>query len=109
PVLGCGRAWIAVRNLDERRDLAREGLENVAGQEDFSAVPQTLRVERHKLDEADFDLALAPVASQRNQVGLQKILHRDRVDLNRPEAELPARLDSVQNAVQVVAARNLFE
>src|ERR1017187_7997658 len=65
-VLGGGRARVGVENGNQRRDLARERRQNVVGHQNLGTVPQILRVERQKLDEARLETVLARLPRQRH-------------------------------------------
>src|SRR6185437_12360231 len=106
-VFRCGGPRILIGNLNQRRDLTRQDFNDVAGEQDLLAVPQTLRIERHELNEADLDAALAAVASDRRNVRLNQIADRDHVQLDRSIAKLLAQLDAIEHTAQVVAARDL--
>src|SRR5579863_9151436 len=108
-VFGSRSARSGVRNLVERADLAREHLDHVVGQQNPAAVPQPLRIQRHELDIADLDAALAPETGQRHDVRFDQILHGDCVDLDRAVPHPLAGLDAGQDAVEIVAARDLLE
>src|SRR5437867_3729008 len=66
-------------------------------------------IERHELDEAHFDITLPAETRQRDHVRLGQSFYRDRINLERPEAELAAQLDALDHFFQIVAARDLLE
>ena len=94
-----GARAVAIRDFFERPDFALQHRDHIVGQQHAVALPQALRVERHELDIADFDAALAAVPGQRNDIGLHQILHRDGVDLDRADTQAPADLDAVEHFV----------
>ena len=72
--------------------------------------PQVLRVERHELDVAHLEAALARAKTrERHDVGLHQVLHSHRIQLDGPETQAARRFNACQHTVQLVAPGDLAE
>ncbi len=108
-VLQRRRPRIRVRHRFQRAHFTRQHLQDVVGEQDSPLVPEPLRVQRHELDVAHLDAALAGEPRQRHDVRLDELLHRHGVELDRAEAQLERPVDAGQHAVQLVAPRDVDE
>ena len=109
PIFGGGGARVGIGHWNQRRDLAREGLDDRVRQQHFRTVPQALRIERHELDVAHFEAVLPREAGQRNDIRLNQILHRDGVELDFGVSGALGGGEAGEHARQVVAARDAGE
>ena len=77
--------------------------------DDLVAGPGVAAVERHPLDEADGDAAVAAVASQVDDLVVVHAAHDDDVHLHRREARLEGGVDAVEHVGELVAPGELGE
>ncbi len=87
----------------ERAELGRMR-EHFIGGQDLAAGPDFLRIERHELDEADFDLALAGEADERDEVGLRDAFDGDGIQLDLLKPAARRGFDAGEHARKIVAA-----
>ena len=105
-ILSGRRARIAVRNLHQRRNFARKRFDDLAAE---STLPRDQRPcessGMNSMNRISMPV-LAPETRQRHHVRLHQVLDRDRVDLDRSEAQPLRGLQAIQHFIQIVAARN---
>ena len=99
--------------------LARQRLERVAGLDqrpqlgagqNLVGAPGAVAVERHELDEPHLVVARARQLAEAEDLVLGEVAHRDRVDLDRPDALVRGdRREPAQDLWQRVAAGDLVE
>src|SRR5713101_6504230 len=63
-------ARIAVRNVDQWGDFARQQPDHFVSTQHAGSIPNLLRIERHELDESRLDSAFSAKSRQGNDVGL---------------------------------------
>jgi len=104
------RVWI-VASVSPRLEFrpearsSRQSLYHLIRGQNAVARPDSLRIERHEFNEANFDSMLASKAGQRHQVGSNKFLTATALILSGPIPNA-RNLDAFQNFVEIVTARD---
>ncbi len=108
-VLGGGGAGVGVGHGFERAAFGLNAAEHFGGGEDLAAGPEFLGIERHELDEADFHLAFAGKADERDKVIFRDAFDGNGVQLDFLETGGAGGFDAGEDARKVVAAGDLVE
>lgn len=70
-----GRVRVLIGDRDQRHDLRREPLDDFVSEQDFVALPGVVSVERHELDEPQFNARLTSKLPERDDLVLGHAAH----------------------------------
>ena len=84
-------------------------LEDIGREQDLFSLPEMAGVERHVLDESQFQAMLPGKQAQRNDVVLGHSAHGDGIDLHRIETRVLGRQDPLDHLLETSAGASIAQ
>jgi hypothetical protein len=101
--------WILAGTRHEGHDFSLERLDDFVREEHFFTLPRIVGIERHELDEPDFDSHLAREMPEGNDLVLRQAADGDSVHLDRVESGGLGGLDAGDHLFVTLPTSDFFE